>query len=71
MSLVAHDEKNYRHAIDARRVFAYGGGACTLLVLRGAEGSVELLFHACPETGAVLTAEQAVELAQALTEATQ
>ncbi len=65
------DKKSYRHAIDARRLFAYGGGACTLLVLRSAEGQVELLFHATPETGAVLTVEQAVELAQALSEATQ
>jgi hypothetical protein len=68
---VAYDEKSYRHTIDARRTFDYGGGACTLLVLRRAGNSVELLFHASPETGALLTAEQAMELAQALTEATQ
>jgi hypothetical protein len=67
---VTYDEKSCRHAIDARRVFAYGGGACTLLVLRNTDSCVELLFHASPETGAVLTVEQAVELAQALTEAT-
>ena len=66
---MAYDEKCHRHAIDERHVFAYGGGACTVLVLRRAEGSVELPFHACPETGAVLTAEQAVELAHAVTKA--
>jgi hypothetical protein len=68
---MAYDDINFRHAIDARRASWYGGGACTLLVLRRAGGTIELLFHACLETGAVLTAEQAVELAQALTDATQ
>lgn len=68
---VTYDEKDYRHAIDARRTIDYGGGACTLLVFRRIDSSVELLFHASPETGAVLTAEQAVELAQALIDATQ
>ncbi len=68
---MAYHEKCYRHAVDARRSFDYGGGACTLLVLRRSDTSVELLFHATPETGAVLTVEQTVELAKALTDANQ
>ncbi len=61
-------QESYRHAIEARRPSHYGGGACTLLVRR-IDGRVELLFHASPETGAILTEGQAVELAQALTAA--
>ena len=60
----AHHKR--RHVIDARRPIQYGGGACNLL-LRSVNGHVELLFHATPQTGAVLTRQQAVELAQALT----
>lgn len=57
-----------RHVIDARRPIQYGGGACNLLLLHSNE-HVELLFHATPQTGAVMTSAQAVELAQALTTA--
>lgn len=64
---MAYDEKGYRHAIEARVSSLMAVGPCTLLVLGCAGSGVELLFHACPETGAVLTAEQATELAQALT----
>jgi hypothetical protein len=63
-----HPGESYRHAIDARRPSAYGGGTCTVLVRR-IDGRVELLFHACPETGAVMTPAQAIEIAEALTEA--
>jgi hypothetical protein len=56
----------HRHVIDARRPIQYGGGACNLLLLNGDE-HVELLFHATPQTGAVMTPAQAAELAQALT----
>ena len=63
-----HPGESYRHAIDARRPSKYGGGTCTVLVRR-IDGRVELLFHACPETGAVMTPAQALEIAAALTEA--
>jgi hypothetical protein len=38
-------------------------------LVRRIDGRVELLFHACPETGAVMSPAQAVEIAAALTEA--
>lgn len=60
----------YRHARDARRPSQYGGGVCTLLVRR-VNDHVELLFHASPETGAIMTDEQTIEIAQALTTATE
>ena len=50
-----HPGETYRQAIDARRPSEYGGGACTVLVRR-VNGTVELLFHADPRTGAVMTA---------------
>jgi hypothetical protein len=56
----------HRHVIDARRPIQYGGGACNLLLLNSND-HLELLFHATPQTGAVMTPAQAVELAQALT----
>lgn len=65
---VVNGVENYRHATAARRPFAYGGGACTLLVRR-IDDQVELLFHATPETGAIMTEEQAIEIADALTTA--
>jgi hypothetical protein len=55
----------HRHVIDARRPIQYGGGACNLLLL-SSNDRVELLFHATPQTGAVMTPTQAIELAQAL-----
>ena len=55
----------YCHVVDARRPIQYGGGACSVL-LCSVDSHVELLFHAAPETGAVMTRAQAVELAQAL-----
>lgn len=63
-------KETYRQALEARRVQEYGGGACTLLVRR-IDGDVEVLFHAVPETGAVLTHQQATELAYALLAATE
>lgn len=65
-----HPGETFRCAIDARRITGYGGGACTLLVRRVGD-RVELLFHAVPETGAVLTGEQAVQLATVLRQAAQ
>lgn len=65
-SVTGHE--SYRHAIEARRPSPYGGGICTLLVRRIGD-RVELLFHASPETGAIMTEQQAIELAQALTAA--
>ncbi len=41
------------------------GGRCTLLVRR-LNDQIELLFHATPETGAIMTPTQAVEIAEAL-----
>jgi hypothetical protein len=63
-----HPGETYRHAIDARRVPKYGGGACTILVRRVGD-RVELLFHAALNTGAALTREEAAELSAALREA--
>jgi hypothetical protein len=65
---VQHPGETYRHAIDTRRPSEYGGEACTVLVRR-VDATVELLFHADPRTGAVMTPAQAIEVAQALTEA--
>jgi hypothetical protein len=65
-----HPGESYRHAIEARRPREYGGGICTVLVRR-IDGRVELLFHACPETGAIMTPAQAVEIAEALTKAAE
>jgi hypothetical protein len=70
VSLLVNANRKHRHVIDARRPIQYGGGACNLL-LRTVDGNVELLFHATPQTGAVLTRAQAVELAQALTVAVE
>ena len=57
--------ESHRHAIDAQRPSEYGGGRCTLLVRR-LNDQIELLFHATPETGAIMTPTQAVEIGQAL-----
>jgi hypothetical protein len=40
-------------------------------LVRRIDSRVELLFHACPETGAVLSSAQAVEIATALTVAAE
>jgi hypothetical protein len=37
----------------------------------GVNGTVELLFHADPRTGAVMTPAQAIEVAEALTVAAE
>ena len=71
-------EETHRHCMEAQRTHEYGGGACSLLVRRvpkyygtGICGyRVELLFHADPATGASLTDEQALRLAEALNRAT-
>lgn len=62
--------ESHRHAIEAQRPSEYGGGRCTLLVRR-LNGRIELLFHATPETGAIMTPAQAVEIAEALTAAAE
>lgn len=61
---------SHRFALEARRPSEYGGGACTLLV-RLVNGQVELLFHAIPQTGAIMTPTQAIEIAHALTKAAE
>lgn len=63
-----HPGETFRHAIDARRVAEFGGGACTILVRRVGD-RVELLFHAALNTGAALTREETSELSAALREA--
>lgn len=63
-----HPGESFRHAVTAQRVSRYGGGACTVLV-RSIDGRVELAFHADLKTAAVLTPEQAREIAGALTTA--
>ncbi|MQA11931.1 MAG: hypothetical protein GEU98_26005 [Pseudonocardiaceae bacterium] len=60
--------ETYRRCIETRRLTEFGGGACTLLV-RSLDGCVHVLFHCSPETGAVLTGEQARALADALIDA--
>lgn len=60
--------EQYRHVVDAQRPHEFGGGRCNVLIRR-VNDHVELLFHADPRTGALLTAEQALEIAQALTKA--
>ena len=62
--------ESHRHAIDAQRPLEYGGGRCTLLVRR-LNDQIELLFHATPETGAIMTPAQALEMAKALTTAAE
>lgn len=65
MSLLRTGEREvYRAGIEARR--AFGGGACTLLVLGTSRGRVLLLHHAAVEAAADMTAEQAAELADCL-----
>jgi hypothetical protein len=60
-----HPGESYRHAVAARRA---GGGSCTILIRR-VDDRVELLFHADPTTGAVLTPADAEEIAEALRQA--
>lgn len=60
--------EQYRYVVGAKRPYEFGGGFCNVLIRR-VNDQVELLFHADPRTGALLTAEQAVEAAQALTRA--
>lgn len=62
--------ETHRFALDVRRPSDFGGGMCTVLVRR-ISGRVELLFHASPETGAVMTPVQAIQIAQALTTAAE
>ncbi len=57
--------ESYRRVVDAKRPSEFGGGLCNLLIRR-VNNHVELLFHADPRTGAILTQELAVELAQPL-----
>lgn len=57
--------ETHRFALDARRPSEFGGGTCTVLVRR-INNQVELLFHASPQTGAVMTPAQAILIAQAL-----
>ena len=57
--------ETHRFAVDARRPSEFGGGMCTVLVRR-LNNRVELLFHASPHTGAVMTPAEAILIAQAL-----
>ncbi|HVE95759.1 MAG TPA: hypothetical protein VNA67_02045 [Pseudonocardiaceae bacterium] len=57
--------ETHRFALDARRPSEFGGGMCTVLVRR-VNNRVELLFHASPQTGAVMTPAEAILIAQAL-----
>ena len=57
--------ETHRFALDARRPSEFGGGTCTVLVRR-VDNRVELLFHASPQTGAVMTPAEAMLIAQAL-----
>jgi allophanate hydrolase subunit 2 len=63
-------EETYRAVIEARRPTDTGGGACTLTVRR-VDGRVQLLHHGVLSTGAVLSDEQAHELAGYLVSATR
>lgn len=65
---MSEPRETYRAGIEARRTTEAGGGVCTLLVRR-VDGRVELLYHAALSTGAELSDDQAVELAEHLTEA--
>ncbi len=56
-----------RRAIEARRPFRHGGGACTLLVVRNGD-RVELLPHAADTWAVTLDTAHAVEVRDALTE---
>ncbi len=58
-----------RRAIEGRRPFRHGGGACTLLVLRNGD-QVELLPHAADTWAVTLDEARAIELRDALTELT-
>lgn len=62
--------ETHRFALDARRPSEFGGGLCTVLVRR-VNNRVELLFHASPQTGAVMTPAEAILIAQALTTAAE
>lgn len=57
--------ETHRFALDVRRPSEFGGGMCTVLVRR-VNNRVELLFHASPQTGAVMTPSEAILIAQAL-----
>jgi hypothetical protein len=59
---------SHRFALSTRRPPHYGGGTCTILV-RHVSGHVELLFHADPRTGSIMTPTQASDIAHALTQA--
>jgi hypothetical protein len=51
--------------VEAKRPYEFGGGLCNILIRR-VNDHVELLFHADPRTGALLSTDQAIEIAQAL-----
>lgn len=60
-----HVESEY-HCVEGKMKQGYPvDGACNILTRRY-DGWVELLFHAVPATGAVLTKAQAREIADAL-----
>ncbi len=62
------ETETYRAVLRARRPVDAGGGACTLIVRR-VNGRIELLHHGVLSTGAVLTDDEADELAGRLTAA--
>lgn len=57
-----------RCAIEARRPFRVGGGTCTLLLIRGRPGTLELLPHACNQWAVELDRTTALLLRDALNE---
>ncbi len=62
------ETETYRAALEARRPFETGGGACTLIVRR-VDGRVQLLHHGVLSTGAELSDYEADELIRHLTAA--
>lgn len=64
-----HPGETYRASIQTRRPSEFGGGACYLIVRR-IDGRIELIFHGATETAAELTNDQAHEVADCLTTAT-
>ncbi len=62
------ETETYRAVLCTRRPVDIGGEACTLIVRR-VNGRIELLHHGVLSTGAVLTDDEADELAGRITAA--
>jgi hypothetical protein len=63
--MICEHGESFRYAIEARRVFERGGGACALLVIRTGR-RIMLLHHGAFDTAADLSPELALDLAEAL-----